>query len=272
MRVWSRKRKVFRQETKRDFFKIVTIGSALALAAGLIGIPTMKSYLARAVAKEADRVSSVIDPLVQFQFDYSRGTGLLAAKNAKAAVPFLMRCFNGHEYDYSVLVPLLNALDMSDDWLEGKLVMDKLLQHPEKLSTLEDPLAWNNLAVVETDIGVTYPQYLELARESLDRAAGLVQEGNKETRRYILQNSWILGILEQNHSQAQAAVKELLTINDDSIDIWDMVRRYKVFEVHFRSDPKGLSRRGEMWRRLENARGRSHRNRSHKPSPDKEPS
>jgi hypothetical protein len=253
------KAEAVRQETRRDLFKVIAVGSALALVAGLVGIPTIKSYLARAADKQAARVSSVIDPLLDFQYAYSRGAGLLAARNFKAAVPFLMRCFKGHEYDPTILAPLLNALDEADDWVGGKQVLDRLQQQPGELLKIEDALTWNNLAVVETDVGVTDPAYLSLARQSLDRAAALVHEDDRENRRFILENFWILDVVTHRNAQAQERIKGLLALNDSSTPTWDRVRDYKVLKVHFGSDSEGLAAAGAMWIRIEKERHASSR-------------
>jgi hypothetical protein len=127
-----------RQETKREIFRIIILGSAFALGVSLIGAATVKSYLERAVQKQADKVSSVPEPLISFQQNYARGSGLVSAKSFKEAIPYLSDCFEGHEYDETVLIPYLLAIDSSDDWEQGKIVIDGLLAEKKKYYGLKD--------------------------------------------------------------------------------------------------------------------------------------
>jgi hypothetical protein len=249
-----KKAEALRQETKRDIFRIITVGTAIAAACGLIGIPSIKGYLQDAVKKQSDHVLRVVNPLIDFQYKYSRGSGLLAAKNANAALPFLMDCFTDHEYDEAVVIPLLQALDESAEWGQGKEVVDRLLQNKKKLYAFRDPSTWNTLGVVETDVGVMHPEYLSFAKESLDRARGCVTKEDKATQRFIFENIWILSILNGDLNQARQAIDELLKINDNSIDPWKVVGEFKVFQVRFEHDPKALKNAGQMWLRLEHAR------------------
>jgi tetratricopeptide (TPR) repeat protein len=246
------KAEAHRQETRRDIFRIVTLGAAFATAVGLIGVTAVKSILNREVKKASSRVEQLID----YQFNYARGTGLLAANAFEDAIPYLDRCRQTRPYDRTVLIPLLNAIDMASDVDFGKRVIDQVRGNPAKYDTIQDPLALDNIAVVEIDVGAAYRDrnYLALARQALQKAQEMVREDDKETRRFIYQNLWSYRILTGDLPGAARCVDELFRINDKSIDTWERVRQYKMFEGYFNENPSIERAAGAMWKRLETDR------------------
>jgi hypothetical protein len=239
-----------RQETRREIFRIITVGSALALVAGVVGYASIRGYFNHVIAQR-------IDPLVQFQFAYSRGTGLLATRHPQAAVPYLMQCLDGHEYDEAVLGTLINALDQSDDWDGEKFVVDRVLAHRDRMNKFSEASTWIDLAAAGMAVGLlapSEPKYVDLAKHSLEQAKAKVLQWDTSNQRYIAINSWLLAILTNDVEQARGAIAELLRINDESLDTWEQVREYKILQVHFKSDPKGLEAARKMWQQLEEAR------------------
>jgi tetratricopeptide (TPR) repeat protein len=178
----------------------------------------------------SDKIHKEIDADVEaqrvFYRDLMAGTSLTIQKNYIAAIPKLKKCFDkDHIYDKSVLIPLLEALNLTDDWYDAKPILDKLRSDTQKFDEINDATVYRVIASIEIQSGLSLRSRGELAdgNARMDRGFALLKEAleitqpnDYDTRVHILNNSWIYHISNGQVKEAQEDVKAIASLPEEA--------------------------------------------------------
>ena len=253
-------------ELKHDVdrkWNIVKIGAPLVLAvAGAIGIHTF-SDITKTVQQQID---ADVEAQRKFYGDLMAGTALTIQKNYAAAIPKLMKCLDEkHMYDKSVLIPLLEAINITDDWSDAEPVLKRLRSDPQKFDQINDATVYRVIGAIDVQLGLSRRSKGQAVDGSagmdqgfslLKRALAIAGETEYGTRVHIYNNFWIYHIA---NGETRAALEDVRAIErfpeDAKVWSWSNMLSWQCMKDFAASNDKKsiqqLQAAAQQWKMLE---------------------
>jgi hypothetical protein len=240
-------------------FKVTSIiGTAILAAAGLIGYHSANDVKNQIYAQIQEKV----EEKRVFYDDLMSGAALSIQQNYAGAIPRLMKCFNNeHEYDKSVLLPLLFALNLTDDWEEAVPVIDKLRSDSIRFDRINDAPTYTVIGSILIQSGVSQSSISkDVAQNRMDqgtailkRALGIVAPNDLPTRMHIYNNLWINYAARGNFQKSQDYVDGLKRLPDEPearVYSWKEVSTWRCMRDLSVRDSGIYSRAANQWQQL----------------------
>jgi hypothetical protein len=265
------------QEVKHDlklkWSHLQTLGIALSAVLTLVGgwgirrLYVVFNDLPNDVSKHVHQIiDSDVEAQRKFYGDLMTGTSLTIQKNYNAAIPKLKKCFDEkHAYDKSVLIPLLESINLADDWADAEPILKKLYSDPQKFDEINDATIYRVIAAVEIQWGLSLRSRGQTTEGNarmdqgfalLTQASEVTQSNDYDTRVHILNNSWIYHI---SNGQIREAEQDVQAINrlpsEAQVYAWSKMKTWKCMkDFAAGKDPKvakNLLIAEKKWKNLE---------------------
>jgi hypothetical protein len=218
-----------REEVNGKFLFFQWSAAAITVIAGLLagfGLKSVSDY-AKTIKTE---VSSRLDTIESYYYEFSRGVALTDTGEAKEALPHFRFCFSQEagRYDEGLLIPFLKAIDEADDWEEATDVIGTLKSDQKKYDAIKSPWVWGNLASLEIQIGVKNPESLQEGRMSLGKFEALADPSDPEMLRARFFLHWMLSLCDNKVSEAKEYVSKIGSLPKSvKIDSWDKTKTWR---------------------------------------------
>jgi hypothetical protein len=250
------------QQVKNDVdakwatFKIASgIGALVLTLFGVIGYHSLQDLKVQAISE----VRADVKDSKEFYDDLMSGAALNAQQNYGAAVPRLMHCFkNGHEYDKSVLLPLLTDLNMTDDWEEAAPVVARIRSDQRRYDDINDATVYTVVGSLLVQSGLsawardpnpeTPLKNMEDGASILKDAIGITPPGAARTRMLAYQNLWIYYVARRQFDTSQTYIDSLKKLPDDvGVYSWIGLRTWRCMRDLKVRDPQAFDRAERQW-------------------------
>jgi hypothetical protein len=250
-------------ERKWNYVRIAgAIGSVVVAVLGAVGYRSF-SDISRTVN---NKVAQDVEAQRTFYGDLMAGTALTIEKNYTAAIPKLKKCFDEkHTYDKSVLIPLLESINLTDDWDDAAPILKKLRSDPMKFDQINDATVYRVIGAIEvqsglsqrsTGIPVEGSARMDQGFSLLKHALAITAPNDVGTRMHILNNLWLYHIANGQIPEALEDVEALERLSEDAkVYGWSNIQKWRCLkDLAATNDPKAiqsLRTAAQQWKRLE---------------------
>lgn len=204
-----------KQDIERKWSYVRIGGPILIVLGGALGIRTF-SDISKTVSKQ---INLEVDSQRQHYNDLMSGTALTIQKNYTAAIPKLLKCLDDkHTYDKSVLIPLLEALNITDDWTDAEPVLQRLESNRQKFDQINDATVYRVIGAINVQLGlsrrssgmtVAGTEQMNKGFSLLKRALAITGENEYGTRVHIYNNFWIYHVANGQFREASEDVETI---------------------------------------------------------------
>lgn len=237
------------------------LGGLLLTVLGVFGLRNLSDIsktVNHAIARDVENQR-------RFYGDLMAGTALTIQKNYTAAIPKLRKCFDEKPYDKSVLIPLLESINLTDDWLEAEPVLKKLHSDERQFDGINDATVYRVIGAIEVQSGLSLrsrgmakdgSERMNQGLDILRKAMELTAPNDFDTRVHILNNLWIYHIANDRAQEALQDVQAIERLPDDArVYSWSNMKNWQCMkDLATAKDPKSmkdLQIAAQQWKALE---------------------
>jgi hypothetical protein len=153
-----------------------------------------------------------------------------------------------HPYYPTVLAPLLQAFDETENWEDGENAIRRMEKNEKEVGKINDPYLLNNMAVLRIEQGVEDPQKLANGIQWLKKSELYIPPGDADSLTNMNINFWIAALAKPDLEEARVYASRIAVPDSSiSLDPWSKVRNWRFFRVWLKKNPKWEPEVKKMW-------------------------